>query len=138
MLHPMTTLTRPALAAGLLLTFFSSIAHASDFELKNHSISWSCRLDNGKLLPSRVDDRINGDKLPLAGEFFQIVLADGAILKSSDFTLTTSPAIEELKPDTASPIHSRHLPGRQLTARYTAADHHLSAEWRVILREETS
>ena len=104
--------------------------------LENKSIAWSWRVAGGKLQPVRVDDKLNGGVLPLGGECFQLVLGDGTILKSSDFKLEGSPMVEKLKTDSASPVVAEHFSGKQLVAKFSAPEKNLSAEWRVILRDD--
>jgi hypothetical protein len=106
--------------------------------LENKSIAFHWNVEDGKLQPSRVDDKLNGGSLALAGECFQLELGDGTILKSSDFKLAEPPVIESLKRKPDSPTVARHEAGRQLVAKFSAPDKNLSAEWRVILRDGSS
>jgi hypothetical protein len=108
---------------------------AADASLENKCIAWHGNVRNGKLQPAQVDDKLNGGSLALTGECFRLELGDGTVLKSSDFKLAGPPAIEDLKREPASPTFARHEAGRQLVARFSAPDKHLSAEWRVLLRD---
>jgi hypothetical protein len=103
-------------------------------QLENTAIAWHWQFVDGKLRPAEVDDKLNGVKLPLGGDCFELVLGDGTVLKSSDFTLAGTPVIEDLRSEPDSPVLARHFPGRQLVAKFSAPDRHLVAEWRVILR----
>ncbi|MGH7953526.1 MAG: hypothetical protein ACREFE_16645 [Limisphaerales bacterium] len=102
--------------AILLSLFISSPAWAGDGagQLANKSIAWNWRVTDGKFQPVRVDDRINGGTLPLAGDCFQLALGDGTVLKSSDFKLEGSPKVEKLKRKPNSPTLAKHFSGWQL------------------------
>lgn len=104
-------------------------------QLENKAITWNWRVENGKLQPVSVDDKLNDKTLLLTGDCFELVLGDGTVLKSSDFQLDSAPAIETLKPDSASPMLARHFSGKQLAAKFSAPQNHLAAEWRILLRD---
>jgi len=86
--------------------------------IENKAVIWRWNVSGGKLHPERIEDRLNGGWLPLSGECFRVVLADGTVLKSSDFKLTGALAIEALKPEPASPVTARHETGQQLVATF--------------------
>ena len=123
--------------SALVLTaaFAVAPARAGDWTLSGPAISWHGDTAGGLLHGTRLEDRLNGKSLDLAGEAFQVTLGDGTVLKSSDFKLAGEPQLETLAADPASPTAARHFAGRQLVARLSAPDRQLTAEWRVILRE---
>ena len=110
-------------------------AQADKWQLSNKDIACEWRLADGTLQPTRVEDKINRETLELGGECFRLVLGDGTVLKSSDFKLDAPPKIESLKPEPKSPTLARHFGGKQLTAKFSAPERNLSAEWRVSLRD---
>ena len=118
---------------ALLIALQASFLSAA--ELANSSISWNWQVESNHLRQLRLDDRMNQATLALTSECFRLVLGDGSEIKCSDFALEGPPGIEVLKADPASPVAARHFPGRQLTARFTAPDKHLSDEWRAVLRD---
>ncbi|HZI32133.1 MAG TPA: hypothetical protein VFF11_07315, partial [Candidatus Binatia bacterium] len=73
--------------------------------------------------------------MPLTGDCFELILGDGTVLKSSDFQLDGTPKVETLKRDVSSPTLAEHFPGRELVAKFSAPKQHLTAEWRVLLRD---
>ena len=103
--------------------------------LENETIAWHWRVEDGKFQPISVNDKLNGGAIEFTGECFWLELGDGTTLKSSDFKLTRLPAVESLKPDLTSPTLARQEDGQQLTAKFLLPGKHLSAEWRVILRD---
>jgi hypothetical protein len=105
--------------------------------LENKPLAWNWNAIGGKLQPTRLSDKLNGDSLPLTGQEFQIVLGDGTILKASDFTLINSPHVEPVETDSKSPILAQHERGRQLIAKFSAPEKNLSADWRAILRNDS-
>jgi hypothetical protein len=115
----------------------AAIARAADegLTLKNKFVSWHGNVSHEKLQPLRVEDRLNGGSLALANDCFRVELGDGTVLRSSDFKLVNTLVVESLKPQPDSSVAARHEAGRQLVASFSAPDKHLSAEWRVILRD---
>src|SRR5262249_27136594 len=88
--------------------------------------------------PVQLDCKPNGPSLALSGECFELLLADGDILKSSDFKLLESPKIEALKPEPNSPTLARRIGGKQCIARFASETLDLKAQLRVILRDDSS
>ena len=85
------------------------------------------------------DDKINGHWLPPHGRvLFRIELADGTNLKASDFKPLAAPRTEWIRSEPDSPIRSRREASQQVVARLAAANSHLEAEWRAILRQGSS
>ena len=108
------------------------------WDLANSTLAWHVTLTDGKIGPAWLRDKLNRESLGLIGEPFQLVLGDGTVLKASDFALQGVPGIERLQPEPASPTTARHEAGHQFIARFSAPARHLSAEWRVLLREHSS
>jgi len=106
----------------------------AEWQLANKAIAWHWRLADGKL-SARLEDRLNHQTLELPGEAFRVVLGDGTVLKTSDFTLAGPPKMEPVKPEPGSAALARRLGGRQLVAKFSAPGGKLLAEWRVILRK---
>lgn len=123
-----------------LLSFaiFAGVAAENQGTLENKAVAWSWRVEGGKLHSLSVHDKLNDKTLPLAGECFQVVLGDGTVLKSSDFTLIEGPRTETLQPDPKSPNPSRHEGGMEIVSKFSAPGRNLSAEWRVVLRNNST
>ncbi len=113
-------------------------SHAGEIggKLENKSIAWQWLLADGKLQAVSLEDKLNGGILKLSGDCFQLILGDGQLVKSSDFTLMGTPELESLTPEPDSPTLARHFGGQELVAHLSAADRHLTAEWHVILRDD--
>src|ERR1700677_2970156 len=119
----------------LVLIQLLAAARAENLRIGNDAIEWQGEVVNGKLRPVGVDDKLNGQTLPLTGGCFELVLGDGLVLSSADFQLEGPLQIETLKRDPSSPTVARHFSGKQLVAKFSAAERDLSAEWRVLLRD---
>jgi hypothetical protein len=122
------------LAAALLLAT-AAAAPGGEWKLENKFVAWHGASAGGALHGTRLDDKINGRFLNLAGDCFQVTLGDGTVLKASDFKLEGEPRIVPLPVDQAAPTVALHFPGQELVARFAAPDGRLSAEWHVILRD---
>src|SRR5690348_17129927 len=132
-LRPAATCAATALSLFAALAPCTSRAADPNEILADKAIAWSWRVDNQKLHPLALEDKLNDKSLPLMGECFQIVLGDGTVLKSSDLQLDGTPKVESLERDFSSPSLARHFPGKELVAQFSAPDKHLTAEWRVSL-----
>ena len=120
------------LAALNAISLFGSEAGG---QLENKFVSWNWTFTNGRLRPATMHDRLNDASIAVGAECFRIELGDGTILNSSDFNPIESPTIEPLSPEPDSPTSARHEAGHQLVAKFSLPEKHLSAEWRVILRD---
>lgn len=132
--------THAAAGLWLLLILSPCASHAAGANgvLEDKAITWSWRVEQQKLQPLSLEDKLNNKSLPLTGDCFEVVLGDGTALKSSDLQLDGAPKIESLERDASSPTLARHFSGKQLVAHFSAPDKHLSAEWRVSLRQGSS
>src|SRR5690242_10488063 len=128
-------LTIAFLCCLIAAPFIASHAATTSGQLTDKSIAWNWQIENGKLQPVSVTDKLNDKTLPLTGDCFELILGDGTVLKSSDFQLDGTPKVETLKRDVSSPTLAEHFPGRELVAKFSAPKHHLTAEWRVLLRD---
>lgn len=68
------------------------------------------------------------------GAVFTITLADKSKLSSEDM-VASAPQVVELTGDAASYTVSEQLPGKAITATFTAPDGRFSVEWRAVLRD---
>jgi hypothetical protein len=107
-------------------------------KLENSDVSWSWHLVNGKLQPTQMTDKLNGSTIKFTGECFQLVLADGVTVKASDFKMDGLPEEKPLAPEFSSPTLSRHFPGKQLVVKFSSPNQNLTAEWRVIMRQDST
>jgi len=123
----------------VLSSLVLATAHAAEpaVVLENNFLAWSRIIAANHLHPTRLDDKLNGGSLILNGEEFQVVLGDGTILKASDFKRTGSPRVEPAQTDSKSPVQEQHERGKQLVVQFTAPERNLSADWRVILRNDS-
>ena len=106
--------------------------------LANNSIAWNWQVTDGELQSVSVEDKLDGRKIPLGGDCFQVVLGDGTVLRSSNIKLLAPPKIESLNVDKASPIAAMHDTGRQVVADFSVSEEGLAIEWRVILRRHST
>lgn len=130
-----------SILAILFLSLVSARAAQVEYacsQLANQFIAWHWQVTDGKFQRFRVEDKSNGGMLSLSGNGFEVILADGTVLKSSDFNLNGPPKTGKLKPDSASPVRAKHFRGEQVVADFSDPEKNLAAEWRVILRKGSS
>ncbi|MGA2749615.1 MAG: enterotoxin [Verrucomicrobiota bacterium] len=122
----------PGLASFLVA--FSLCADASRGRLENADIAWQWDTAAGRLT-SVLRDKHGGASFVITSECFQLVLNGGRVVKASDFKRVENPHVEELPPEADAPRSSSHFEGRQMTVKFSDAQDHLSADWKVSLRE---
>jgi len=106
-------------------------------QLENSVIRWRWDLSTGKL-NSALEARAGGASLQLSSECFQVVLGDGRTLKASAFKLAAPARTEALPVEPDAPTLSHHYAGRQLVLEFSDNGDHLTALWKVSLREGSS
>lgn len=79
-----------------------------------------------------------GRDLPLAGEVFEIVLADDQRYAASQFTPQGEPQITALTPDPQAARLAARLPGRQIVWPMHSADGMLRVVWRAVLLDDAN
>jgi hypothetical protein len=126
-----------SISLSLILMAAVSAAHADEARgtLDNGAVAWRWRTLDGVLQPIQIEDKQTGATLPLIGECFELTLDDSTLVRASDFKMDAGPEEEALKSEPDSPRLASRVPGRQLVARFSDLRHHLTAEWRVILRD---
>jgi hypothetical protein len=118
-----------------LASFDLAVGRPLNGQLANNAIAFNWRVAHGDFQTISVEDKLNGGRIPLDGECFELVLSNDSVLKSSDFTLLAPPAIERLKPDTSSPVAAQHFAGKQLSMEFSAPQENLTGEYHLILRD---
>jgi hypothetical protein len=106
--------------------------------LENQNLAWHWRQAGGKIEPTSLDNKLDGGTLQLDHECFEIQIGGGQTVKASSFTLVGEPRIESVAIKKDSPVAAERIGGRQLVTRFADAKDHLTAEWRVILREDST
>src|ERR1035437_8100012 len=128
-----------SLVIGLTLCLgLTAVRGETNGQLENNLVSWQWHLANGKIQFSRLADKVEGTSLTCTGECFRVILADGAILKASDFELQGLPQTIPLIAEPGASTAARHFPGSQLVVKLSVPKQHLSAAWKVKLREGSS
>ncbi|MDR3459643.1 MAG: enterotoxin [Verrucomicrobiae bacterium] len=122
----------------LLCAFVPARADTSGATLENHNLAWHWRQVDGKIQPASLEDKLNGGSLKLGGECFELQLAGGKIVKASDCALLEPPKLAALAPEADSPVAANRLGGHQLVFRFVDAKDRLTADWRVVLRDDAT
>ena len=124
-----------AALAPLLAGLTSTAISAATVSLQNDQIvaAWTTKGD--RLQPPSLKDKQTGQKIPLRGELFRLVLTNGSFLNASDFRLRGPVRTETLPANAGASRFAERLPGRQLLAELTSADGNIQVTWRGILRD---
>ncbi len=104
--------------------------------LENAVISCTWELSQGKLRPARIVNKQPAASLILQqAECFLLVLADGSVIKASDFEVVAEPALQDLEPNGKASRLAERFAGRQVTEGLSALGGNLRGRWRAILRD---
>jgi len=104
--------------------------------LGNDAIECKWSVAEGRLRPVSVTDKHSATTLSLReSECFQLLLANGRMLKASDLTIAPGPQMEALRPDRNALRLAPRYGGRQVHAVLTTPDDNLTIQWRVELRD---
>lgn len=95
------------------------------------SMSWTVKPPSFK--PRAFRQQQLGRDLPLAGEVFEIALADGHRYAASQLVPEGEPQITALTPDPQAARLATRLPGRQIAWPMRSADGMLRVVWRAVL-----
>lgn len=106
------------------------------FTLENDVIACSWATFSAYLKPTCVTDKLARTTLELgASECFQIVLADGRVIRASELRLVKKPAVKRLRRHRNASRLAERFRGRELVARLVSPDRNLEAEWHAVLRD---
>lgn len=121
-------------ATCLVMTCLAS-ARASEFSLANDQVTFTCKIENGTLLPDTLKDNQSGQVLKLGTEMFNLLLTNGDFIHSADFKIEGTVRTESLTVNSQASRYSERLPGRQLSANLASADGNIRVTWHGILRD---
>jgi hypothetical protein len=123
--------------AGALVSvgLFSATGLAQTVVLSNQQVYATWRVEQNQLWPESVQDRQTGQLIPLRGELFCLVLADGSFVHGADFQLASPVRAEALPAAPGASRFAERLAGKQLVAELVSSDANLHVTWRGILRD---
>lgn len=111
-----------AIQKGTTYTLSNNLISA-DFEYKNGGVSFGgLKAADGTLL------------VESGGPVFHILLADGSKMSSADMT-AAAPVVQDLRADGKSLRVAEQLPGKSISATFTAPDASFCVEWQAVLRD---
>jgi hypothetical protein len=110
-------------------------APAGDLTLANPAVAALWSAEGGRLRAVRFDDRRAGTSLDLGGDIFALTLADGTVLRSSDFRLDRGPISSAIAAEPRASRYSERIPGREIRAILVDPSGRLRAKWRAVLRD---
>jgi len=117
----------------------AGIARASSsggtVSLFNDAVSSSWKVDGAHLSAVSFEDRERGRKIAPLSSPFELTLEGGRMLRAADMTLTSPPAIGDLKGDPGASRLAERLPGKQITAVLESTAPALRVTWNAVLRD---
>ncbi|NQT21754.1 MAG: hypothetical protein HQ592_18770, partial [Planctomycetes bacterium] len=107
--------------------------------LENEVLACSWTVAEGRLMPERIQDKLSGTTLDLAGsQCFQLLLADSPRpaprrVTSGDLTVVGKPLLGEIAPSTDAARAAGRFAARRLVVDLASADGDLKIQWRAVL-----
>ncbi len=126
--------TRTTRSRGTAGTAQSSSTRGT-VSLFNDAVSSAWKVEAGHLTAVSFEDRQSGRRIVPPSSPFALTLEGGRILQASDLTVTSPPAVEDLKSDPRASRLAERVPGRQITAVLQSADPALRVTWNAVLRD---
>ncbi len=114
---------------------FTATATADAMTVGNDAISLGWSVADGQLKPVNLKDVAAGKTTPLAGEAFELRMADGSVIKGSELHVTAAPVVADAPVHPEAPKLATHLPGKQVTVELEDAAHNLSVTWTAVGRD---
>jgi hypothetical protein len=112
-----------------------AVQHDDRLTLSNEAISATWLVHAGRLRWLSATNQFTSETLPLHGDVFELLPREGAVLRSSDFTMMAAPTIEEIRVEPNSSKAADHLPGRRLRVELESSAAKIRVTWSASLRE---
>jgi len=107
----------------------------SELVLENKVLSCTWVVDEGKLKPNSINDKLSSTKHRLQkAECFRLILDDGREVKASDLLIVGKPVMENLMPKYRSYRIAEKYSGKQIKVILAFLDGSINVEWRAFLR----
>lgn len=103
--------------------------------LSNDALGAEWTAESGKLKFVQLRDRLGDQSLTIPDEMFVIRLKDGRKLRSSEMSLASKPAVQDLDANSNASRWSEQMPGKKIMATLEASSAHLSVVWAAVLRD---
>ncbi|MGA2258520.1 MAG: hypothetical protein ABSG53_27975, partial [Thermoguttaceae bacterium] len=111
------------------------VCREGDVAVGNATIGLSWIVTKQGLKARSARDEQSGRSLALAGELFQIVLADGRRYAASTLEAEGEPRISDLAPQAGAARLAARIPGKQVQMVLRSADGRLRVQWRAVLHD---
>ncbi len=104
--------------------------------LGNRAIEMEWRVSGRRLRPVQASNKLTAEVIDLSGsQLFEITLANGICIRSSDLSMLAAPRATPLEPDKRAARLAERSPGRQVSVQLVAANGDLEVDWRALLRD---
>jgi hypothetical protein len=124
--------TLPAPTAGASV----EVVHSRDaITISNEAISATWTVKGVALRLQVLKNNFTGASLPVDRDSFELLPAEGAVLRSSDFKIVGGPFVEEIPLPRTSSRAADHVQGRQLRLELEDPASKLEVTWKALLRE---
>jgi hypothetical protein len=112
-----------------------SSSNAGTVSLFNDAVSGAWKVEDEHLTAVSFEDRQTGRRIQPPPSPFALALEGGRIVQASEMTVTSPPAVEDLKADPHASRLAERLPGRRITAVFQSTDPAVRVTWSGVLRD---
>ena len=127
--------TSPAASVAQQPAATNAAKSGNVISLSNRVLRAAWSFDSRSLRATQFVNRQAERTLPLPGDVFVLMLADGRALRGSEMNLLAPPATQPLKADTNASRASERLSGQSVVADFEDTQTGLKVRWRGILRD---
>lgn len=104
------------------------------FTLSNNYLEMDWTLDHGRLMLTRISDKVKKLSHAQSNEVFALKIDKSTQILASECGLSAQPVIESIKPLPNSACAAKLLPGKRIVAKYKHQGSGLSVQWEAELR----
>lgn len=108
----------------------------SELVLENRVLACSWVVDEGKLIPNSINDKLSSTTHQLHNaECFQLILDDERSVKASNMKIIKKPELNDLIPKPKSYRLAEQFGGKKITVTLASSDNNLNVVWQAILKD---
>jgi len=104
--------------------------------LENDVLAVTWRIQEGRLRPLAVGNKLSNSVIQTMGEAFVLTLSGGRTVNASQLQIVGTPRIESISAQPNSVKLADRFGGKSITASLTGLDGKLHVQWRGVLRDE--
>jgi len=111
---------------------------AGNFKIENNVLALQWLIEQDRLRPIAVVDRLANTVIDNMGEVFSVTLEDGRTIRASDLRITGGPELKAISAKPDATLLADRRAGQSITVSLSDADENLTVRWWAVLRDEAN